>query len=127
MDAAKRWNRIGLMLVVVGTVGRCSDTSPGACPSTEETLRAIGRRLSEMCSERDLTAIATRGPAILDRLEPAERAALGRGYLRFHVDRSVVVDVAAPTGSTPFWLADRGFRATGQSLVNPDATWRLYR
>ncbi len=37
------------------------------------------------------------------------------------------MDVAVPTDSIPFWLADRGFHATGRSLVNPDATWRLYR
>jgi len=100
---------MGLMLVVVATVGRWSDPLPGASPSSEETLRTIGRRLSGTCSERDLTAMATRGPAILDRLERPERSALGRGYLRFQVDRAVVVDVAVPTGSVPFWLADRDF------------------
>jgi calcineurin-like phosphoesterase family protein/purple acid phosphatase-like protein len=127
MDAARWRSRIGLILVVVATVGRGSDPMPGASRSTEETLRTIGRRLSGSWSERDLTAMATRGPAILDRLEPAERAALGRGYLRFRVDRPVVVEVSVPTDSVPFWLADRGFRATGRSLANPDATWQLHR
>jgi acid phosphatase type 7 len=127
MEAAKGWKRLGLILVVVATVGHRADPLPGGSRSTDETLRAIGRRLSGSWSERDLTAIATRGAAMLDRLEPTERAALGRGYLRFQVDRPVLVDVAAPTDSIPFWLADRGFRETGRTLVNADATWRLYR
>ena len=38
-----------------------------------------------------------------------------------------MVDVAAPIDSVPFWLADRGFEATGLFLVNPDTRWRVYR
>ena len=87
----------------------------------------MGRRLSANGSERELTAIATRGPELLARLERSERAALGAGHLRFRVDRPVVVDVAAPMESAPFWLADRGFRETDLSLANPDARWKLYR
>jgi hypothetical protein len=127
MDAAKGWNRIGLIVVLVATVGRGADPIPGASPSTQEALRTIGRRLSGSCSERELTAIATRAAAILDRLEPAERTALGRGYLRFQLDRPAIVDVGVPSGPVPFWLTDRGFRKTDRTLVNPDATWRLYR
>ena len=127
MEAAHGWKRIGFILVLVATVGRGAGPKPGGSPSTEETLRLIGRRLSRSCSERELTAMATRGAAIVDRLEPAERNALGRGYLRFQVSRPVIVDVAVPSGSVPFWLADRRFRATGQSLVNPDTDWQLYQ
>jgi hypothetical protein len=90
-------------------------------------LRAVGRRLSVNVSERELTAIATRGPELLRRLERSERAALGGGYLRFRVDRPVMVDVAAPMGSVPFWLADQRFRETNLSLANPDARWKVYR
>ncbi len=127
MDAAKGWNRIGLILVLVATVGRGADPLLGTSPSTNATLRAIGRRLSDSCSERDLTAMATRAAAILDRLQPAERAALGRGYLRFQLERPAIVDVAVPAGPVPFWLTDCGFRETDRTLVNSDATWRLYR
>jgi hypothetical protein len=119
-----------VVIVVLGAlVGRRDDPTPGslASPPIPETVRAIGRRLSQSCSERELTAIAARAAAILDRLQPGERAALGRGYLRLEVDRPVIVDVAVPGGSVPFWLGDRGFRATDPGLVNPDATWRLYR
>ena len=61
------------------------------------------------------------------QLLPRERAALARGYLRFTVDRPVIVDVAAPVGSIPFWVSDQGFETTGIVLKNPDAAWRVYR
>ena len=38
-----------------------------------------------------------------------------------------MVDVAAPIDSIPFWLADRGFRETDLSLVNPDTRWKVYQ
>ncbi len=126
MDATGR-RRFWSIVLVVATIGCRAKSSPATFPSPRETLRSVGRRLSEVCSERELTAIASRGAEVLARLEPSERAALGEGYLRFQVDRPVLVNVAAPIGSVPFWLADRGFRETEVSLVNPDARWRLYR
>ena len=96
------------------TLGR---PSPDGWPSPEETLRTVGRRLSGSCSEHELTAIATRGAAILDRLEPAERAALGRGYLRFQVDRPVIVDVAVSDGLGPVLAGRSGIPREGQALV----------
>ncbi len=126
MDATGRRRFLPIVLVVA-TLGCWIDRSPGGSPRARETLRRVGRRLSAIYSERELTAIASRGPEILARLERSERAALGEGYLRFEVDRPVVVNVAAPIDSVPFWLADRGFRETGLTLMNPDARWRLYR
>ena len=127
MDATARRRKRVLIVVLGALVGRWTDPMPGPAVSTHEIVQSIGRRLSRSWSERDLTAIATRATALLDRLQPGERAALGRGYLRLHGDRPVLVDVAVPTGSVPFWLGDRGFRETGRELVNPDTTWRLYR
>ncbi len=121
----RRW--VGWILAVVGTIGCWNGPSRDEFPSTRETLRRIGRRLCAICSERELTAIASRGPELLARLDRSERSALGAGYFRFRVDCPVVVDVASPTDSVPFWLADRGFEATGLSLVNPDARWKVYR
>jgi hypothetical protein len=126
MDATGRRQFLPIVLVVA-TIGCWTESSRDSVPSTREVLRRVGRRLSEICSERELTAIASRGSEILARLEPSERAALGEGHFRFQVDRPVVVDVAAPIDSVPFWLADRGFRGTELALVNPDARWRLYR
>jgi hypothetical protein len=126
MDATgrRRWLSI---VVVASTMGCWGDPSRDDFPSTRETLRRIGRRLSGVCSERELTAIASRGRELLARLEWSERRALGGGYLRFRVDRPVAVDVAAPEASVPFWLPDRGFREVGISLVNPDGRWKVYR
>ena len=49
-----------------------------------------------------------------------ERAALAYGYLRFHVDSPVTVEVAVPVNSIPFWIADQSFEATNLSLENCD-------
>ena len=126
MDATGR-RRCLSILIVAATIGCRFDSSQDDVPSTRETLRRVGRRLSETCSERALTAIASRGDELLARLERSERAALGEGYVRFQVDRPVVVDVAAPIDSIPFWLADRGFQETDLSLVNPDTRWKVYQ
>ena len=96
-------------------------------PTTRDTLQAIGRRLSRLCSEHDLSVISSRGESVLARLDHSERAALGRGYLRFHVDSYVTVDVAVPVKSVPFWIADQGFQATALSLENCDTSWTVYR
>lgn len=126
MDTTVRRRMLSILLVV-GTAGCGGTASRDDLPSTRETLRTIGRRLSGRYSERHLTAIASRGPELLATLERSERAALGEGYLEFRVDRPVVVDVAAPEDFLPFWLADRGFRETDLSLVNPDARWKVFR
>jgi 3',5'-cyclic AMP phosphodiesterase CpdA len=96
-------------------------------PSAHETLRSIGRRLSESCSEQELTALATRGDRLLAKLDRRERAALARNYLRFQVDRTVIVDVAVPRASVPFWIHDQGFRPTDLTLNNDDGEWATYR
>ena len=41
----------------------------------------------------------------------------------FEVDSPVVVDVAVPVKSIPFWIADQGFQATNLSLENCDTSW----
>jgi hypothetical protein len=116
-----------LLLIVAGVLGCGADDRRDVLPTTHQTLQAIGRRLSRSWSERDLSAIASRGDLILGLLQPHERAELARGYLRFKVDVPVVVDVAAPAGSIPFWVRDRGFRRTDVVLENPDTSWRLFR
>ena len=126
MDATG-WRRWLSILLLFWASGCGAGTARDKLPSTRETLRKVGHRLSAICSERELTAIASRGGELLRRLDRSERAALGEGYLRFRVDRAVVVDVAAPMDSAPFWLADRGFRETGDTLANPDGRWKLYR
>lgn len=128
MDATARgrWT-IALVVLAVSVFGEREDASTATTASPRETLRGIGRRLSATCSERELTAIATRGPELLARLRHAERRALARDYLCFQVDRPVAVAVAAPSGSEPFWLEESGFRPTRLTLANRDGRWSVYR
>src|SRR4051794_15601725 len=107
--------------------GCLSDPPVDVLPEVSETLDAIGRRLSQSLSEDRLTAVAMRGPELLAHLKAHERDALGRGYLRFHTAEPIVVDVAAPESSVPFWIHDQRFVATDLTLANPDGRWVLFR
>ncbi len=127
MEVTSRPGRIRLILIPLAFLVSRADGPTGQLPPADATMRAIGRRLSRSHSERELTALASRGSELLSHLLPGERSALARGYLRFSVDRPVVVDVAAPVASVPFWIADRGFRPTGLILENADTSWRVYR
>ena len=110
MDATRMRRRLPLVLMAGAFTVSGINLTPEEIPSTRDTLRSIGRRLSRSWSERALTAIASRGDLLLDQLRPSERAALARGYLRFRVDSPVLVDVAVPDTSIPFWISDLGFR-----------------
>jgi len=82
VEAATIWRgRVGLILGIGALVVGRADSFRDAFPLPREAVRAVGRRLSRLWSERDLSAIAWRDAAILDLLEPADRQALGRGYL----------------------------------------------
>jgi len=127
MDTTPRRPRIGLILFVGAFVGLPMNSPVDEPASTQETVIAIGRRLSRSKSESDLTALASHGGALLRSLEPDERNALATGYLRFHVDKPVVVHVAAPISSVPFWVKDLGFQPDDLVLTNEDTDWRLFR
>jgi 3',5'-cyclic AMP phosphodiesterase CpdA len=121
----KAW--LGSFLLPALLAGCQSNSASDLPPDVSETLQTVGRRLSQSVSEAKLTALATRGPALLAMLTRAERDALGRDLLRFHCRKSIVVEIAAPTSSVPFWISDQGFAATGLSLENADAQWSLFR
>jgi len=127
MDVTGARGRVRWILFVGALLLWRADAPGCDFPATEITLRSIGQRLGRSCSDRDLNAIATRGVAILQHLLPHERAALGRGYLRFNVDKPVVVEVAVPRASVPFWVADQGFRRADIVLKNSDTEWLVYR
>jgi hypothetical protein len=124
--ARSRWT-IGLLLALLAGCSSPSSTPVEQLPSVEATLQAVGRRLSRSLSADELSRLATRSGELLGKLTAAERDALGRGYLRFRVDRASVVDVAVPSRSIPFWIADQGFTATGWTLTHPDSTLLVYR
>ncbi len=123
-DGAGRILAVAIIAATTAVLGR---TTTDDHLSAREAIRRAGIRLGGFESERHLTAMATREADLLARLDPDERSALGSGYLRFRVDRPAIVDVAAPEGSAPFWLADRGFRETERSLTNRDGRWKVFR
>ncbi len=123
-DGAGRILAVAIVAATTAVLGR---TTTADHLSAREAIRRAGIRLSGLESERHLTAMATRGSALLARLDPSERAAIGSGYFSFQVDRPVIVEIAAHEGSVPFWLADRGFRETDLTLTNRDGQWKVFR
>jgi hypothetical protein len=127
MDVTSASRRGKLLLIAASFIAGSVDARLGPSPPIRDTLQSIGRRLSRSCSEQELAAIASRGEWLLGRLTQRERAVLGRGYLRFQVDSPVIVDVAAPVESVPFWVADQGFHPTHLTLSNCDTSWTVSR
>lgn len=115
---------LGCLALVAGCESSPSDPAPA---SVGATLDAIGRRLSHSYSETKLTSLSAHAPALLETLTGRERQALARGELRFQIPRPLVVEVAAPESSVPFWIQDQGFVPTGLTLRNQDGPWRLFR
>jgi hypothetical protein len=127
MEATSQRGLVSLVLIAAACFGCGRAPHVDEWTPPRETLQVIGRRLSQSNSERALTVIATRADLILERLKWHERAALARGYLRFHVDTPVVVDVAVPAETIPFWIGDLRFRPTDLTLKTSDSSWKLYR
>jgi hypothetical protein len=127
MDEMMRKVRLGAILLLPLLAGCRQGPAVEALPEASETLEAVGRRLSGSMSEAKLTTLATRGPAVLGVLTGPERDALGRGYLRFHAAVPVIVDVAVPSRSVPFWIGEQGFAPAGATLENEDAHWAVFR
>ena len=123
--------RFGGWPVVVAWLGLIPACGPRAAteglPTPRETIAGVGKRLGRSKSPGELTEAAKRGDRVLSLLDRDERDALGRGAIRFRVDRPTVVSVAAPARAIPFWLADRGFIATGEKLRNEDGDSIVYR
>jgi acid phosphatase type 7 len=119
------WAIVALLLGLIPGCGPGIATE--ALPPTRETMLAVGKRLGRTKSPGELTEAAKRGDRVLALLTRVERDALGRGAIRFRVDRPTVVSVATPVGSVPFWLADQGFALTGATLRVEDHDWAVYR
>jgi 3',5'-cyclic AMP phosphodiesterase CpdA len=124
----RRWLATGLLCVLGSLVTACSDRGSSAeLPSARDTLLEAAKRLSRTLSEQQLTEAGRRGERVLAELGPEERDALGQDWIRFRVDRPVIVEVAAPAAALPFWLADRGFSTTGDRLRSTAGTFLVYR
>ena len=125
----RRWTwRFLPLLVLVGVGPGCSERDAVEVPpAPRAVLVESGKRLARSHSIEDLTALAARGDRVLAALTRSERAALGRGALRFRVDRPVVITVAAPPRAVPFWLADRGFQPRRDEPLGVDgADWPVF-
>jgi hypothetical protein len=123
------WKRSrGWIVLLALACAGCRDAAPvETLPGPRSTLDAAGVRLSQIKSERELTAAATRQAVLLPWLEASERDALGRNALRFRAEVPVMVAVAAPPKSPPFWLAEQGFRPSGLTIEVDGRAWDLHR
>ena len=127
MDGMMRKVRCCWLLLPYLLAGCQSNSPVDTLPDVSRTLEAVGRRLSGSLSESRLTVLASRAPELVAVLTARERDALGRGYLRFQTSVPVIVEVAAPSNTVPFWMAEQGFVPTGATLTNADARWSLFR
>jgi acid phosphatase type 7 len=127
MDGMMRKVRCCWLLLPCLLAGCQSKSSVDSLPDVSRTLEAAGCRLSGSLSEGRLTTLASRASELVAVLSARERDALGRGYLRFQTSVPLVVEIAAPSNTVPFWIADQGFIATGATLVNADTLWSLFR
>lgn len=118
---------LGPVLLALGLVSCTPRVAVEDLPTADATLVSVGKRLGRTLSAGELTAIASRGDRILRALTAGERDALARGYLRFRIDRPSGVFVAAPRGSSLFWLNDQGFRPAGLTLTVDGTAWDVHR
>ncbi len=121
-----RWGPIvALWLGVVPACGPRVATED--LPTARDTLAGVSKRLGRSMDPIELTGAAKRSDRVLRLLTRSERDALGRNAIRFRVDRPTVVSIVSPRRSTPFWLADRGFVATGAILRSEDGESAVFR
>jgi hypothetical protein len=118
------WSVIALAIILPA----CSDGIPvEELPESAETIRRIGRRLSQSLAVQELSDLAERGDRLLAKLTATERTALAQGALRFRVDQPVRVDVATPGRSVPFWINDLGFNRLSKPLGVAGSDWAVFR
>jgi hypothetical protein len=122
-----RWPRIWAIAVLGGAMPACAARIPvEELPTPRQTLTAVGGRLGRSLPPRELGRAAARGHRLLKVLTRRERDALGRGLIRFRVDRPAFVEVAVPARSVPFWLDEQGFARTEIKLTNADGRFFVY-
>jgi hypothetical protein len=96
-------------------------------PTARQTITLAGKRLGQAKAPGELTEAARHSASVLRLLNSKERDALGRNAIRFRVDRPTLVMVAALRGHVPFWLAEQGFRRTGEMISTEDGVSDVYR
>ena len=126
MEVTGKARRIRLLLIAAAFLARRADAPLDNLPTTDVTIRAIGQRLGRSCSERELTAIATRGDPAPKLLPPSEQPS--------RADTCVSRSIARFWSKSPFPPAryrsgspTRAFERTDLVLENPDTSWRVFR
>lgn len=115
---------LGSILPLLGGCGSSPD--PSLVPPAGRTIVEVRKRLGATLSPADLTALGEDESKLLRALTASERLSLGQAYLRFRVDRTAIVSIAAPGGSVPFWLSEAGFRPLGKSAIHSDGPFKLW-
>ena len=121
---ATLWPALALTAVTLASCSRPVETVD--LPDAPAVLAQVGKRLSQLKSAAELTAIATREERVLALLSREERDALGRCHLRFRVDRPVSLFVATDVRHAPFWLAEQGFDQRAERLGIEGHEWAIY-
>jgi hypothetical protein len=85
----------------------------GSHASVHDTVAGIISRMQRELKGDQLVGLTV--PQVEALLTPREREVLGTAHLRFRVNVPVVVTILRDTslGEEPFWLRERGFKATG--------------
>jgi hypothetical protein len=114
-----------LLSLLVGAPLR-SAAHDGVHGSVHDTVAEIIRRMQRELSTDQLVELTV--PRVESFLTPKEREVLGTAHIRFRVDVPVVVTILRDRGlgDEPFWLRERGFMATSNTvqLANHDFdTW----
>lgn len=117
---------LGMILVAAFAAGCGKTADPGEVADARRTIIEVGKRLGSALAPADLERLADDPARLLARLTAAERLSLGRGYLRFRVDRPAIVDIAVPDGPAPVWLAEAAFAPTGTTIPHPDGPFTLW-
>lgn len=98
----------------------------GQHASIHDTVAGVLSRMRETLSEEEIKRFTTTDAYKF--LTAEERQILGEDYLVFKVSVPVVVSVAKDTrlGSEPFWLEERGFGKSGDTLKAADRDFEIW-
>lgn len=119
-------HRFILLLVTGLALARPTHAHVGSHASVHDTVAGITLRLQQL-PEAELKSLTV--ARVEAQLTAHEREVLGREHLTFRVNTPVLVTVFHDARFTndPFWLGERGFRATGQVLTNGADTFAAWQ
>ena len=102
-----------LAALLAGSTTPTATAHSGGHPSIHDTVATIVVRMKRELTAEQLIELTV--PKVEAFLTPSEREILGTEHVRFRVNVPVVVTIVRDSslGDEPFWLAGRGFKATG--------------